>query len=551
MMNGISESEKGKPKPSVFRRILSFITILTLFSALGVPVLGAMPELAPEHQKTLRVGFEGMTVPCSWVQSDASGGAVPIAGTEQFINGFEVAYMKKVCQLAGYQMEAYKYDWDGLMMAVSSGKIDCAVNMISPTEDRRQTMDFTVPYYYADTVAVVLKNGPYAEAEKIGDLTGARATSMLNTMWYSQTDRIPQVKKTPAMENVPAMVVALQSDKVDVILLDRPTAEGILAANSGLTIAPMPGIGNFNETREETAVSIALPRGSEEILADLNNAIAQISQEELETMIAEASQHQPMEKSEQDVAALSFFSMVGLLLREYGAVFLQGAALSLMLAFFGTLLGTMIGCLTGAAAAFPLDEEGNLFKRISLRVIQAIVSFYVWLFRGTPMMVQAMVIYYGAAQLLGWNMNPLLAGLFIISVNTGAYMTETVRGGILCVDKGQLEGAKAIGMNTFQSMFRIILPQGFRSMIPQIGNYLISNIKDTSLLSVITVGELFYRAREAAGQYFRFFEVFLIVSLIYLFLTTVVTYLLKRIENKINKTGNYQLQETAYKENAI
>lgn len=544
MMKEISQSEKGKPKSSGPRRLLSFITILFLLTALTLPTLGAEPVTGSEGKKILKVGFEGMTVPCSWTQSDASVGAVPIAGSDQFLNGFEVAYMEWICNLAGYQMEAYKYDWDGLMMAVSSGKIDCAINMISPTKDRRQTMDFTDPYYYADTVAVVLKNGPYAGADNIEDLTGARGTSMLNTMWYSQIDRIPEVKKTPAMENVPALVVALQSDKVDVILLDRPTAEGILAANADLSIAPMSGIGNFNETKEETAVSIALPKGSDEILEDLNTAIALISPEELEKMITEASQQQPMEKSNQDVASLSFFAMVGLLLQEYGPVFLQGAVISLALAFFGTLLGTMIGCLTGAAAAFPLDEEGNIFKRICLRLVQGIISFYVWLFRGTPMMVQAMVIYYGAAQLFGWNMNPLWAGLFIISVNTGAYMTETVRGGIRSVDAGQLEGAKAIGMSTFKSMFRVILPQGFKNIIPQIGNYLISNIKDTSLLSVITVGELFYRAREAAGQYFRFFEVFFIVSLIYLFLTTVVTYLLKKVEDKAFKTDNYKLEET-------
>ncbi len=162
--------------------------------------------------------------------------------------------------------------------------------------------------------------------------------------------------------------------------------------------------------------------------------------------------------------------------------------------------------------------------------MRGIVALYVWLFRGTPMMVQAMVIYYGAAQLLGWDMDPLWAGLFIVSINTGAYMSETMRGGIQSVDAGQDEGAEAIGMGRGQTMFLVILPQAFRSIIPQVGNYLISNIKDTSMLSVITVGELFYRGREAAGQYFRFFEVFLIVSCIYLFMTTVATLLLRLVE---------------------
>ncbi len=157
------------------------------------------------------------------------------------------------------------------------------------------------------------------------------------------------------------------------------------------------------------------------------------------------------------------------------------------------------------------------------------------------MMVQAMVIYDGAAQLLGWDMDPLWAGLFIVSINTGAYMSETMRGGIQSVDAGQDEGAEAIGMGRGQTMFLVILPQAFRSIIPQVGNYLISNIKDTSMLSVITVGELFYRGREAAGQYFRFFEVFLIVSCIYLFMTTVATLLLRLVEKKLSGPKNYDM----------
>ena len=536
--------KNDRPKPSVQKALLTLLAIVLIF---GVFSSHANAEgIDSESQRVLRVGVEGMTVPCAWTQSNDANGAVPIAGTNQYLCGFEIEYMKRICALAGYRMEAYKFDWDGLMMAVPAGKVDCAVAMISPTDDRRQTMDFTVPYYYADTVAVVQKDGPYAKADSVADLTGARATSMLNTTWYSiQVDRIPEVDKKPAMENVPALVVALQSDKVDIVLLDRPTAEGVVAANGDLCIAPMPGTGNFNTTKEETAVSIALPKGSEALLAELNAAIAKISPEDLDAMIAAACQHQPMEQAEDNIATLSFFEMVGLLLREYGPGFVKGAGIALLLALFGTLFGTMIGCTTGAVAAFPLDEEGSFLKRGCLHAAQAIVSFYVWLFRGTPMMVQAMVIYYGAAQLLGWNMNPMWAGLFIISINTGAYMTETVRGGILSVDAGQMEGAEAIGMSTFQSMFRVILPQGFKSIIPQIGNYLISNIKDTSLLSVITVGELFYRAREAAGQYFRFFEVFFIVSLIYLFLTTVVTYLLHRLEKKVFTTGNYSLEEKA------
>lgn len=534
--------QKKSIKRKRFTAVL-FIIVFGLF--LGLQSIPAQAQSSKESsRRVLRVGFEGMTVPCQWTQSGDSGGGLKLAGQNQYLSGFEVEYMKKVCALAGYEIEACKYDWDGLMMAVPSGKVDCAIAMIAPTGDRKQTMDFTEPYYYADTVAVVRKDGPYAQADSIEKLRGARATSMLNTLWYSvQLDRIPDVDKKAAMENVPAMVVALQSDKTDVILLDRPTAKGVVAANDDLCIAPMEGSGNFNTTKDETAVAIAVSKGDETLLKNLNEAIAQIPSEDLEEMIDDACRNQPIENAKEDVSALSFFAMVRLLVNQYGIIFLKGAGIALLLAFFGTIIGTLVGCVAGAVSAFQTDADMSVPKRWLIRLMHGVVGAYVWLFRGTPMMVQAMVIYYGAAQVFNWDMNPLWAGLAIVSINTGAYMSETVRGGILSVDKGQYEGAQAIGMSPSQAMILVILPQGFRSILPQIGNYFISNIKDTSMLSVITVGELFYRAREAAGQYFRFFEVFLIVSLIYLFLTTLATLLLRLAERKLFTVHDYNLKE--------
>ena len=351
-------------KPRIPRLCLLFAMMVVLLSA---PTALAAEE--PEAPRILRVGFEGMTVPCNWTQSDDSNGAIPITGTDQYLCGFEVAYMKQVCALAGYEIEAYKFDWDGLMMAVPSGKVDCAISMIVPTDDRRQTMSFTAPYYYADTVAVVRRDGPFAQADSVEDLRGARATSMLNTLWYSvQIDRIPDVNKRPAMESVPTLVVALQSDKVDVILLDRPTAEGVIAANADLVIAPMEGTGNFNASRDETAVAIGVGLSDLELLTDLNRAISQIPQAELEQMIDDACAYQPLEQSG-DVSTLSFFEMVRLLIGRYGPVFLEGAGVAAFLAVFGTLLGTVIGCTTGAFSSIPVSPESPAWKRWLLRAV--------------------------------------------------------------------------------------------------------------------------------------------------------------------------------------
>lgn len=232
---------------------------------------------------------------------------------------------------------------------------------------------------------------------------------------------------------------------------------------------------------------------------------------------------------------MDFWSWVSFIAQEYGHLFLQGAAIAVFLAVAGTFLGTVIGCagcLVSTLASFSYERSA---RKHVLSCLAWLTSFYVWLFRGTPMMVQAVVIYYGASALFQWDLNPLAAGLFVVSLNTGAYMVETMRGGISSVDSGQMDGADALGMSRFQAMRLVILPQAFRSVIPQIGNFLVSNVKETSVLSIITVNELFYSGREAAGNYFRYFETFFIICVIYLILTTILSFLLQRLERRLKK----------------
>jgi putative lysine transport system permease protein len=150
------------------------------------------------------------------------------------------------------------------------------------------------------------------------------------------------------------------------------------------------------------------------------------------------------------------------------------------------------------------------------------------------MIVQAMVLYYGSSQLLGWDLSAILAGILIVSINTGAYMAEIIRGGIDSIDRGQTEAAQAIGMNHVKTMVYVILPQAIRNILPATGNELVVNIKDTSVLNVISVTELFFMSKSAAGTYMRYFEVFFVTSVIYLILTFTVTRLLRLLEKKLD-----------------
>lgn len=236
-----------------------------------------------------------------------------------------------------------------------------------------------------------------------------------------------------------------------------------------------------------------------------------------------------------------FFHWVGVLMSEYGVFFLQGAGVTLLLALVGTLLGCVIGLLVGVLRTIPLSPNANPATKILYKILQFILSAYIEIFRGTPMIVQAMVVYYGSMQLFGIDMSAMFAGFLVVSINTGAYMAETVRGGIDSIDIGQTEAAKAIGMTHWQTMVNVIMPQTIRNILPQIGNNLIINIKDTSVLNVISVTELFFEAKSAAGTYCRYFEAFFIISVIYFIMTFTCSRLLRWLEHKIDGSSYYSL----------
>ena len=220
-------------------------------------------------------------------------------------------------------------------------------------------------------------------------------------------------------------------------------------------------------------------------------------------------------------------------------MFIRGAGMTLRISMIGTIIGFIIGLIIGVIRTIPLRERG--VKRIIFKIINGLLSFYIEFFRGTPMIVQAMVIYYGSAQAFGIDMNRTFAAIFIVSINTGAYMAEIVRGGILSVDSGQYEAASAIGMNHIQTMINVVLPQAIRNILPATGNEFVINIKDTSVLNVIGVTELYFQTKSIAGNSFTFFEPFSIACVIYFIMTFTVTRILRLIERKLDGPGNYIL----------
>ncbi|MFR8663939.1 MAG: amino acid ABC transporter permease [Ruthenibacterium sp.] len=238
---------------------------------------------------------------------------------------------------------------------------------------------------------------------------------------------------------------------------------------------------------------------------------------------------------------VDFFGRVAYILQNYSASLGRGVLNTMIIAVLATLAGCVIGLAVGIVQAIPTDRRRAPVRWGLLGAVKILLSAYVEIFRGTPMMVQAMFIFYGVSMLTGVTMPYMTAALLIVSINTGAYMAETVRGGILSIDPGQTEGARAIGMTHVQTMVNVILPQALRNIMPQIGNNLIINIKDTCVLSCISVVELFFASKGVAGAYYWYFETYAVVMVIYFVLTFVCSRLLRLIERRMDGPANFDL----------
>lgn len=223
------------------------------------------------------------------------------------------------------------------------------------------------------------------------------------------------------------------------------------------------------------------------------------------------------------------------IITKYFPSFLLGIRTTLIVALSGTLIGLLIGLFVGGLRAIKLDKTVPSLNKVIKKIVDIITKIYIEVFRGTPMMVQAVFIYYLVyTNVVRWD--KMIAAIFVISINTGAYMAEIVRSGIQAVDIGQTEAARSLGLSSWQTMMNVVLPQAIKNAFPAIGNELIVNIKDSSVLMIISITELMFQSNSIAGTTYKFTETYFVTAMIYLMLTTISSFILHLIEKRLNNT---------------
>ena len=229
---------------------------------------------------------------------------------------------------------------------------------------------------------------------------------------------------------------------------------------------------------------------------------------------------------------------------KYGTAYLSGIENTLILALVGTVIGCLIGFICGILNTIPRRPNDHPLKKAILALVRVIIRIYVEVFRGTPMVLQAVFLFYGLPYFTDNAVkftSVWAAAIVVVSINTGAYMAESVRGGIISVDPGQTEGAMAIGMTHVQTMTSVILPQALRNIMPQIGNNFIINVKDTSVMFIIGFPDFFAAHRATVGASYLYFPSATVEMVGYLTMTLIASFLLRWVEKKMDGSGNYEL----------
>ena len=237
-----------------------------------------------------RVGMECNYAPFNWTQVDSDENSVPIDGGMGYAGGYDVEIAKKIADALDRELVIVKIEWDGLIPALNSDMIDAVIAGMSPTAERKITVDFTDAYYNSDLVVVVRADGDYANAASLADFAGANITAQLNTFHYTVIDQLEGVNKMPAMETFPAMITALSSGAIDGYISERPGAVSACAANANLTFVT-PG---FVASEEDTSVAVAVKQGQPELIEQINAALAEISADDRNALMDDAVLNQPV-----------------------------------------------------------------------------------------------------------------------------------------------------------------------------------------------------------------------------------------------------------------
>lgn len=415
--------------------------------------------------------------------------------------GVDIDLAKKIAKDNNLKLKIVNMSFDSLLGALKTGKIDIIISGMTSTPERKKQVDFSDSYMMTKNIMLVKKD-KVNEYKDIKDFNNKKVGAQKGT----EQEKIAQTEienaSITSLSRLPDVILALKSGKVEGAVVEKPVAEAYLKQN------PKLGISNVKFNEEEKDTVIAVPKDSPKLLSQINKTIKEVKDKGLIDKYMTNAANAMNDDS-------GFIS-------KYGSFFLKGIKITILISLIGVALGSILGAFVA------------LMKLSKIKIISWIASIYIEILRGTPMLVQVFIVFFGITAALGLDISALVCGTIALVINSSAYIAEIIRAGITAVDKGQMEAAHSLGLNYRQTMKSVIMPQAIKNILPALGNEFVTLIKESSIVSTIGVGEIMFNAQVVQGISFDPFTPLLVAAALYFVLTFVLTRIMNMIEGRLN-----------------
>ncbi|MCF7566472.1 ABC transporter permease subunit [Staphylococcus aureus] len=415
--------------------------------------------------------------------------------------GVDIDLAKKIAKDNNLKLKIVNMSFDSLLGALKTGKIDIIISGMTSTPERKKQVDFSDSYMMTKNIMLVKKD-KVNEYKDIKDFNNKKVGAQKGT----EQEKIAQTEienaSITSLSRLPDVILALKSGKVEGAVVEKPVAEAYLKQN------PKLGISNVKFNEEEKDTVIAVPKDSPKLLSQINKTIKEVKDKGLIDKYMTNAANAMNDDS-------GFIS-------KYGSFFLKGIKITILISLIGVALGSILGAFVA------------LMKLSKIKIISWIASIYIEILRGTPMLVQVFIVFFGITAALGLDISALVCGTIALVINSSAYIAEIIRAGINAVDKGQMEAARSLGLNYRQTMKSVIMPQAIKNILPALGNEFVTLIKESSIVSTIGVGEIMFNAQVVQGISFDPFPPLIVAAALYFVLTFVLTRIMNMIEGRLN-----------------
>ncbi|HDI7435795.1 TPA: ABC transporter permease subunit [Staphylococcus aureus] len=415
--------------------------------------------------------------------------------------GVDIDLAKKIAKDNNLKLKIVNMSFDSLLGALKTGKIDIIISGMTSTPERKKQVDFSDSYMMTKNIMLVKKD-KVSEYKDIKDFNNKKVGAQKGT----EQEKIAQTEienaSITSLSRLPDVILALKSGKVEGAVVEKPVAEAYLKQN------PKLGISNVKFNEEEKDTVIAVPKDSPKLLSQINKTIKEVKDKGLIDKYMTNAANAMNDDS-------GFIS-------KYGSFFLKGIKITILISLIGVALGSILGAFVA------------LMKLSKIKIISWIASIYIEILRGTPMLVQVFIVFFGITAALGLDISALVCGTIALVINSSAYIAEIIRAGINAVDKGQMEAARSLGLNYRQTMKSVIMPQAIKNILPSLGNEFVTLIKESSIVSTIGVGEIMFNAQVVQGISFDPFTPLLVAAALYFVLKFVLTRIMNMIEGRLN-----------------